>query len=102
MWFFYFIFLTNILYGFPISLMNATCPSHVTPLDLIILVINHLAKTINYEDPHHGVVFITLLLSLSNVQILSPALCLQTPSISVLRLGPETKFNPHIEEQVKL
>jgi hypothetical protein len=75
-------FPTNILHAFLVFPIRATCHAHVTPLELIILIMfgeeyklwSSSLRTVSSNLPS---------LHLSSVQIFSSAPCSQTPSVCV-------------------
>jgi hypothetical protein len=92
-------FLTWSLYTFQISLMSATCPAHLTVLNLIILVIFG-EKYKLWSSP-----LCNFLQSPVSSSLFSPNIPLSTlfsNTLNILLLMWQTKFHTHIIQQVKL
>jgi hypothetical protein len=88
------------LYAFALSLMGVTCPSHLILLDSIILII--MGRSTSYEAPHYSVFSSLLSLNPFLVQIFSSASCSETPTVCVLPIMLETKYNIHTKQLAEL
>jgi hypothetical protein len=107
-WTIYFHISSDLLWSLPfprvfskifMPFLSSSPASHIYPrffLDFSTLLIRWRVTS------HYTIFSILLSLPLSQVQILSSALCSLTPSISVLHLGWKTKFWTLIKQEVKL
>jgi hypothetical protein len=85
----------------PLLPIRAAFLAYLILLDFVIVIVLSEGCTI-YGAPHYVVFSNLLSLQLSSIRTFSSVPSSQTPSVYVLPLMPETKFNTHTEPQAKL